>query len=136
MDIESSALLVSKNQHIVLFLIYFQLDQISTTSDGPLYSYFLDNTKTVNHQYALFGIRELSSTEFSTYCLNNTASTVPITDATVNFTSNYYIRAYTSACYYLDQNSYWQTNQLVVSYPISIKLFYHLSILGWYTNKS
>ncbi len=72
----------------------------------------------------MFGIRELNPTEFSTYCSNNnTISSAPITDATVNFTSNYYIRAYTSACYYLDQNSYWQTNQLVV------KLFYFNQIV-------
>jgi hypothetical protein len=75
----------------------------------------------------MFGIRELNPTEFSTYCSNNTVSSAPITDAPVNFTSNYYIRAYTSACYYLDQNSYWQTSGLVVDYSISIKLFCYLS---------
>ncbi len=65
----------------------------------------------------MIGIRELNPTEFSTYCSNNTPSTAPITDASVHFSSNYYIRAYTSGCYFLDQNSYWQTNNLVVSLP-------------------
>jgi hypothetical protein len=66
----------------------------------------------------MFGIRELSLAESSTYCSNGssvTNSTPPINDQSVNFTSNYHIRAYTSACYYLDKNSYWDTDGIVVS---------------------
>ena len=64
----------------------------------------------------MFGLRELTPTEFSTYCsINNTSpSSPPITDALLNFTSNYFIRSYTSACYYLDQNHYWQTYDITV----------------------
>jgi Kef-type K+ transport system membrane component KefB len=70
----------------------------------------------------MFGIRQLSPTEVSNYCSNNSNSTLPITNANVNFTANYYVRAYTSACYYLDQNSYWQTSNLVVCF-----LYYYVS---------
>jgi hypothetical protein len=103
-----------------MFIFCFYLAQILTASDGYLYSFFLDNTRTVNHQYVMYGIRELNSTELSTYCSNNTISTPPITNAIVNFTSDYYIRAYTSACYYLDQNSYWETSNIVVCLYINI----------------
>ncbi|CAF3507643.1 unnamed protein product [Rotaria sordida] len=99
------------------YRIFCPTAQILTTNDGYIYSYFLDNTRTINHEYVIFGIRELDSTEFDIYCSNNislSSSILPITDAAVNFTSNYYIRAYTSACYYLDENSYWQTKDMVV----------------------
>jgi len=88
----------------------------------------------------MFGIRELNPTEFSIYCSNNnTNSTAPITDAIVNFTSNYYIRTYTSGCYYLDENSYWQTNNIVVSFYVifcfQIEIIENL-FLDWFTNNS
>ncbi|CAF4044663.1 unnamed protein product, partial [Rotaria sp. Silwood2] len=91
--------------------------QILTANDGYIYSYFLDNTRTINHEYVIFGIRELNSTEFQSYCSNNASLSSlmpPIADTTVNFTSNYHIRTYTSACYYLDKDSYWQTKDIVV----------------------
>lgn len=62
----------------------------------------------------MFGIRELNPTEYSNYCSNNTNSTAPITDAPVNFTANYYIRAYTSGCYYLNTDDYWMTTGIIV----------------------
>jgi hypothetical protein len=96
----------------------FVLDLILTTSGDYLYSYFLDNTRTVNHLYAMFGLRELNLTEFATNCPNNTnviGTTAPINDQTANFTANYQIRAYTSGCYYLDKNYYWQSVGMVVS---------------------
>ncbi|CAF3607443.1 unnamed protein product [Adineta steineri] len=90
-------------------------DQINTASDGYLYSYFLNNLQTANHTYTMFGIRELNSTEFNSYCSNNGShSNVPITDSPVNFTANYYIRVYTSGCYYMDKNNNWQSDGCVV----------------------
>ncbi|CAF1178747.1 unnamed protein product [Adineta steineri] len=92
-------------------------DQIDTASDGYLYSYFLDNIQTANHTYTMFGIRELNSTEFNSYCSNNGTqpnSSVPITDNPVNFTANYYIRVYTSGCYYIDSSNNWQSAGCVV----------------------
>ncbi|CAF4570593.1 unnamed protein product [Rotaria sp. Silwood1] len=99
------------------YKIFCPAAQILTVNDGYIYSYFLDNTRTVNHQYVIFGIRELNSTEFQSYCSNNASLSSPmspVTDTAINFTSNYHIRAYTSACYYLDKNSYWQTKDIVV----------------------
>ncbi|CAF1645338.1 unnamed protein product, partial [Adineta ricciae] len=78
-----------------------------------LYQYFLDNQQTLNHQSLIYGIRELNSTEFNIYCLNNSSS-IPIIEEKVNFTSNYEIRIYTSGCYYLDENNQWNSNGLIV----------------------
>lgn len=116
MDIEFSVPQVISTSFFFLRSIYsIHLDRILTDSDGYLHSYFLDNTQTANHEYVMFGLRELDPTEFTNYCSSNMRSPAPITDATVNFTSDFYMRAYTSGCYYLNEQSYWQTNDLVVS---------------------
>lgn len=98
------------------YQVFCPSKRLLTSSGEYLYSYFLDNTQTVNHQYVMFGIRELTSNESTTYCSGNSSSisTAPNTDQTVNFTANYYIRTYTSGCYYLNSNYYWQTNNLTV----------------------
>ncbi|UJR27333.1 hypothetical protein I4U23_008626 [Adineta vaga] len=92
-------------------------DKIYTDSDGYLYTYFLNNVQTANRTSVMFGIRELNPTEFTQYCPNNASfgnSTVPVTDNSVNFTENYYIRVYTSGCYYLDANSKWRGDGVTV----------------------
>ena len=96
----------------------FSLDKIYTDSDGYIYQYLLDNSQTANHTSAMFGIRELSQAEFTPYCPNNASfgnSTVPVTDNPVNFSANFYIRAYTSGCYYLDTSYNWKSDGLLVS---------------------
>ncbi|CAF1681113.1 unnamed protein product [Adineta ricciae] len=80
-----------------------------------LYKYFLDNDQTLNHQSLIYGIRELNLTEYQNYCLNNSSlNQIPIRDETSNFTSNYFIRIYTSGCYYLDENYQWKSDGLKV----------------------
>ena len=111
-----------KPSTILLTFVYhsmFPLDRILTTSNGYIYSYILDNTRTVRRQYAMFGIRELSASELAAYCANNGSvsnSTTPITDRTANFTANYQIRTYTSGCFYLDRNLYWRSLGVTVSW--------------------
>lgn len=63
----------------------------------------------------MFGLRELSASEFNTYCLSNIRSPVPINDVTASFTDDIYVRAYTSGCYYYDEQSHWKSDGLVVS---------------------
>ncbi|CAF4190046.1 unnamed protein product, partial [Rotaria socialis] len=41
-------------------------------------------------------------------------STPPITDQPFNFSSDYELRTFTSACYYLDSNNNWQSDGLLV----------------------
>ncbi|CAF4101680.1 unnamed protein product, partial [Adineta steineri] len=63
----------------------------------------------------IFGIRELNSTEINNYCLNNSSiNTLPITDESINFTSNYELHIYTSSCYYLDESNNWKSDGLIV----------------------
>ena len=74
-------------------------------SNNSIYTYFLDNQLTQNHQSLVFGLRELNSSD----CLN-----LPIISQPYNFTSNYQLRVYSSGCYYLDENNQWQGDGLTV----------------------
>ncbi|CAF3869870.1 unnamed protein product, partial [Adineta steineri] len=87
----------------------------SLTNDD-IYRYFIDNQQTPGHQSLIFGIRELNSTEINNYCLNNSSinPSLPITDESINFTSNYELRIYTSGCYYLNENNSWKSDGLIV----------------------
>ncbi|CAM2704890.1 unnamed protein product [Rotaria socialis] len=99
------------------YKLFCPKDQILTDSDGYLYSYFLDNIQTLNHEYAMFGIRELNASEYHSYCINYvnmSNSAILVKDEIVNFTSNYRLRSYTSACYYLDASLYWDTQNMLV----------------------
>ncbi len=46
----------------------------------------------------------------------NKTLNLPITDEIVRFSSDYEIRTYSSACFYLDQNDKWQSNGLLASF--------------------
>ncbi|CAF4156054.1 unnamed protein product, partial [Adineta steineri] len=84
-------------------------------TNDDIYRYFIDNQQTPTHQSLIFGIRELNSTEINNYCLNNSSiNTLPITDESINFTSNYELRIYTSGCYYLDESNNWKSDGLIV----------------------
>ncbi|CAF0849209.1 unnamed protein product [Adineta steineri] len=85
-------------------------------TNDDIYRYFIDNQQTPGHQSLIFGIRELNSTEMNNYCLNNSSinTSLPITDESFNFTSNYELRIYTSGCYYLDENNNWKSDGLIV----------------------
>jgi hypothetical protein len=84
-------------------------------SNESIYTYFINNQLTVNHQSLIFGLRELNSTELNVSCSNQI---IPISDTPFNFTSNYEVRVYTSGCYYLDENNQWKSDGLVVSFSI------------------
>ena len=88
----------------------------SKLTSNNLYTYFLDNQQTQNHQSLIFALRELSSDESVEYCsTNNSISQMPITDESVNFTSDYSLRIYTSGCYYFDSKiNKWKSDGLIV----------------------
>jgi hypothetical protein len=81
----------------------------SNLNNENLYTYFLNNEQTLNHQSLIFGLRELNSEE---YC--SSTIPLPILDQSCNFTSNYELRVYTSGCYYLDSNNNYQSDGLLV----------------------
>lgn len=88
-------------------------------SDDGIHNHFIDNRRTAKHEFVVFGIRELDQTQS---CSNKSLSSF-ITDQPFNFSSNYELRAFTSACYYLDSNNNWKTDGLLVSF-----LFLQLSL--------
>jgi hypothetical protein len=83
-------------------------------SNESIYTYFIDNQQTSNHQSLIFGLRELNSTENLHFCSNFSIINPPIPNEKFHFTSNYDLRIYTSGCYYLDENNNWQSDGLIV----------------------
>jgi hypothetical protein len=85
-------------------------------TNESLYTYFIDNQQTSDHQSVIFGLRELNSTEIIHFCWNSSINNnPPKTNERVNFTSNYELRVYTSGCYYRDENNNWKSDGLIVS---------------------
>lgn len=82
-----------------------------------MYIYFIDNSQTLNYQSIIYGIRELNLNETIEFCFNNTFhhENPPIINESFQFSSNYEIRIYQSACFYLDSNNKWQSDGLLVN---------------------
>jgi hypothetical protein len=72
-------------------------------TEDNLYTFYLNNEQTANHHSLIFTLKELNATD----CLENVVFTE-------HFTSDFYLRIYSSACYYLDQNNQWQSDGLIV----------------------
>jgi hypothetical protein len=81
--------------------------------------YYIDNKQISIHQSIIFGLRELTSQEFEEICVNNSTKNLSIINKDSNFTSDYYLRIYSSGCYYLDQFNNWQSDGLLVSFIFS-----------------
>jgi hypothetical protein len=85
----------------------------SEKKNEDIFTYFIDNNQTANHQFIIFGIRELSEREIEVFCGNDTLNP-PMIDESRYFTSNYEIRSYLSTCYFLDSNNNWNSDGLLV----------------------
>ena len=83
-------------------------------TNESIYTYFIDNQHTIGHQFIIFGLRELNSTETNTFCSNTPVNTAPLFNEPFHFTSNYQLRLYTSGCYYLDENNQWKSDGVIV----------------------
>jgi hypothetical protein len=86
----------------------------SNLTKDNLYTYFIDNQRTIDHRILIYGLRELNSIEIEYICSNQSIKNLPIINEKFYFTSNYEIRIYTSGCYYLDSNNNWQSDGLLV----------------------
>ena len=84
------------------------------SSEFGLFTVFIDNQQTSNHQTVIFGVRELDATEKIKHCPNGSIA-APITNRPFNFSANYELRTYTSGCFYADSNRQWQSEGLLVS---------------------
>lgn len=68
-----------------------------------MYKIFIDNTRISHHQWATIGIRELKE------CLDENEH------ESIQFSSDYSLRIYSSICLYLDENNHWQSDGLTVN---------------------
>ncbi|CAF1640035.1 unnamed protein product, partial [Adineta ricciae] len=97
------------------FLCPSSKHQSYLTSDG-MYVHFLNNHQTSNRHSIVYGLRQLSTKEMQEFCYHN--KTLDRTSSLFRqawiFTSDYQIRMYQSACFYLDSDSNWQSNGLLV----------------------
>ena len=85
---------------------------------NSLYNLFLDNRQTEGHQSIIIGLRELQYEEMIDHCSNQSSNTsLPMTDTSFHFTSNYELRLFRAGCYYLDSNQQWQSDGLLVISP-------------------
>jgi hypothetical protein len=61
-----------------------------------------------------YGIRELNANEFNSFCQNTTTSPstkIPLVNEKVNFTNDFYVRAFACGCYFYDiQTGKWSSN--------------------------
>jgi hypothetical protein len=88
-------------------------DLLCASNENEIQTFFLDNNQTANHQSIVFGIRELNLEETDKFC-ENKPLIPPMSNEKRNFSSDYQLRAYVSACYYLDRSNYWQSHGLLV----------------------
>ena len=100
-------------------------DDLDGGNDSVL-RFYLDNEQTANHHSLTFALRELNETEVDHYC-QNLSSSVPRVDGEREFTSNYRLRLYHSACLYLDDNQRWRSDGMRVS--DNLLLLYHLPMV-------
>ncbi|UJR07283.1 hypothetical protein I4U23_011571 [Adineta vaga] len=109
----------------ISYLLTYQFDSLKPSlplSDHwvlvcPSSNYhFLDNYQTSNHHSIIYGLRQLSTQQIEDFCFYNKtfSRNSPLLRQSWSFTSDYQIRMYQSACFYLDFNNNWQSDGLLV----------------------
>jgi hypothetical protein len=88
-------------------------------TDFNYYLYFSSSGDNVNSAASFsYGLRELSTDEYETYCVKKQiASTPPVLTISniTYFTADFQVRTYSSGCYYLDAGTgKWVSNNLVI----------------------
>jgi hypothetical protein len=79
------------------------------TEEINYYTFYIDNIKTVGHKSLFFGVRELKEEDI---CSIDELSS--ITDEPYGFLFDYFIRIYSSGCYYLNQLGFWKSDGMKV----------------------
>jgi hypothetical protein len=95
---------------------------LALTTDG-FFTFALDHRETQSRQSVIFGLRQLTHNEANTACsptLTNTPSVLVTTDQPFNFTANYFLRIFSSGCYFIDAEQRWQTTGMKVSRETNI----------------
>ena len=86
----------------------------SDQSQAGAYEYFLDQDAVAHHRLLIFGLRELNVGEVGDFCSYASGTSLPNPRTASHFTTDYYLRLYTSACYSLDDKRAWQSDGLRV----------------------
>ncbi len=79
-------------------------------NETDYYTFYIDNLKTAGHKSLFLGIRE--SEENDNCSIDELSS---ITDEPYGFLDNYFIRIYSSGCYYLNQIGFWKSDGMKVN---------------------
>lgn len=95
---------------------YDNIDFFCYSDSSEFYEYFIDNQQLSKYHSLIFGLRELTSVEYENVCEMNSKNDFDINNPDAIFTSNYYLRVYTSGCYYLDEKNRWQSDGLIVCF--------------------
>jgi hypothetical protein len=95
-------------------------------STDQQHTYLINNIHS-QHRSIIVGIRQLNETEIEQYCSNmHITSMPPISDQPFNFTDDYAVRSFLSACYYFDLNNRsWHSHGLIVRLHIDCVLILH-----------
>ena len=89
-------------------------------NDEKFYVYFINNEETFSHQSLVFGFRQLTTEEREESCRTNDSVIPAMKNKQATFTSNYRLRIFTSACFYLDEKNQWRSDGLVVRLLFSL----------------
>jgi hypothetical protein len=96
------------------FFIDHSILRTGLHTDG-FHSVHLDQHHVRSHASIVFGVRELTDNEVQYSCSARSMSAAPpMIDEPLNFTCDYSIRAFSSGCFYLDDQQRWQINGLTV----------------------
>jgi hypothetical protein len=113
-------------------------DLILNNISGNYYLFF-QNVSQINgfKGFVGYNIRELDAKEANSYCSpqnksNSNLKLFPLIQARINFTSDFFIRSYTSGCYYYDtQTGKWSSNGMEIYEDSNLEqthcLSYHLT---------
>ena len=83
---------------------------VDLNSDGE-YVHFVDARHTMQRRSIIFGLREMNADAVADQCTNTSATLhPPVIVSSSNFTSDYELQVFTSACHYLDAQNNWKSD--------------------------
>lgn len=132
-DIDDWSILCSSSEFHILFIFTIAIEHVLDVSVDGIHRYFISNSRTAGHEFVILGIRELQKDESCSNELLTLLKSYP----SFQFSSDYELRIFMSACYYLDSNNHWQSDGLFVSYfSFSIIINFIIFLVGWTDDKS
>ena len=114
MDLNYFVQLVSHD--FVSLKISFIKEYLSDITNDRYYRYMINNEIVANNRSVILGVRELEDDEIQQWCVEKTQFHLATLhfESPASLISGYQIRAYLSACYFLDKQGHWKANGLKV----------------------